>query len=285
MAEQNNQDLTTYFDDLKSSEDGSEDTAIVDASVGDVDVQIAEPKKGKGKGKKSKEQAMLSTEFLTWVRENPEEAAKLNSRSNDFEVVKVIGFGDKGNVVADYSSGSRELTLTSRNVGYKIKNLSDTPINYTTEEWTQTGDDTWESQVVEKVFNPGEEICLTRKYMALFCSPVEISFKLRNGKLTKSSNKSMRDTPVVTPESLEAFYFNFNKRADGTRISVNDDEVKLNIGVRRDDGKWVVKPEYEKTFGYLNVKPVIEKKKKPDYSAQDAYALAARKCKENGGLK
>lgn len=166
------------------------------------------------------------------------------TKSECFEVTATLGFGDKGNIVVDKTSKERKVVPTSKIEGYKVKNVSDEPIPYETEVYAENEDGIFVGTVVEKVAAPGEEIQLSRKYMTKKFSPIEYNFTLANGQIVKGPKRL--DAPL--DEYLEAHYFKYNKNLN---LSVNDDEVKKNIGEKHGDD-WKVKPEYVETFGYLN---------------------------------
>src|SRR5690606_14306068 len=140
------------------------------------------------------------------------------------------------------------LITTSQIVGYRLQNIGNTPIKYLTEEFVKNEEGTYVGTRVEKVAKRGETFDLSRKYMTIFCSQPEISFQLSNGKIVRGSgNGSDGDID----RELEAYYLTFNDKS----IKVNSDDVKINIAKKIKQGdqtKWVVKPEFEATFGYLN---------------------------------
>lgn len=195
--------------------------------------------------KKAKVQAMKAALKET-VQTTPDFAQKLRRLSGSIKVVNTLGAGKGGNIVVDKSAGGegRPLKPTSQIVGYKIQNIGTEAIEYTTEEYTKDENGKWVGNVVTKTLAPNEIVDLTRQYMTMFCAQPEISFTLANGKIVNSSKKNAKSLK----EELSAYYFSFNKDENGNSLQVNDDEVKLAV----DDENGVVKPEYEKTFGYIN---------------------------------
>ena len=101
--------------------------------------------------------------------------------------------------------------------------------------------------------NPGETANLTRKRLAMLASKVEFSGKLENGFITKGPQKKFPEDDGTGGGFYEiCLYFMFNKDENGNSISVNDDEVKMNIGEKIGENKWVVMKEFEEDFGFWN---------------------------------
>lgn len=202
--------------------------------------------------KKAKLDAMKQSlrETLT---EDPTFEKRLHTLSKSVEVINSLGFGESGNIIVDKAKSTKDnraLTTTSVIVGYRVRNIGDQPIPYKTESWAQDAEGKFVAQKVEKVMAPGGYADLTRQYMTMFCAQPEISFQLANGKVIRGSgNKAARGDLRA---ELEAYYFSFDKDAG---LQINADEVKLNVGVKGADGKWVVKPEFVDAFGYLNNAP------------------------------
>jgi len=195
--------------------------------------------------RKEKVQAMKAALKET-VATTPDFADKLRKLSGSIEVVNTLGYGKGGNIVVDKAASTandRVLKQTSAICGYRIKNIGNEAIKYTTEVWAKDASGKYVAQTVEKSFAPGQTIDLTRQFMTMFCAQPEISFTLANGKIVSGSKRKPRDIK----EELESYYFTFNKNEDGSSIQVNDDEVKLSI-----DNDGVVLPEFEETFGFFN---------------------------------
>lgn len=181
------------------------------------------------------------------VASNPNFAQELHTLSNSVKVINTLGYGKGGNIVVDKAKSTadnRALKQTSAICGYIVENCGSEPITYKTEEYTQDETGKFVGSVVVKTMQPGERVQLTRQYMTMFCAQPAISFTLANGKIVSSSKKNAKSVK----EELSAYYFSFNKSEDGSALQVNDDEVKLSV----DDADGKVKPEYVKTFGYLN---------------------------------
>lgn len=217
--------------------------------------------KDKSGGKADMKQLMEL--FRQTVAEDPTIMQRLNSLSDNVAVVNTLGFGEGGSLIqkepapgeeVKYDEDGkpiRELVPTAKIVGYAIQNVGDTPINYVTEEFAKNEQGIFVGQKVEKVLAPGEKAALSRKYMTIFCSRPEVAFTLKNGKIVRKRPKQSGKAQALDAY-LESHYFIFSD----PNLKVNSDTVKINIGVKKKtaDGtvKWVVKPEFEKTFGYLN---------------------------------
>lgn len=184
------------------------------------------------------------------VLTDPSFSEKLRILSETVEVVNSLGFGDSGNIIVDKSkkSDNRELAVTSQIVGYRLRNIGKAPVKYQTEVWTQGTDGKYVPTKTEKTLAPGGTADLTRQFMTMFCAQPEVSFQLANGKIIKGSG-TKGDKGIKS--ELESYYFRFDKDEAGEKKQINDDTVKLNVG-QKVDGKWVVKPDFMETFGFLN---------------------------------
>lgn len=217
---------------------------------------------------KSKESKKILIDKMKESMKDPAFVEALNSRSGDLEVVHTLGYGDKGNLKVDAANkDARSLVATSAIVGYEVKNVSDTPIAYKTEVFTQGADGVFTGTPTDRVLQPGETAYLTRQFMTMLTAAPEFSFTLANGHITKGSGAKMSDPDK---QFLSSFYFSFNK---DSQKSVNDDEVKLNIA-EKVDGKWVVKPEFTEVFGDLN-NAKAPKAKAPKATKINRYAAYA----------
>lgn len=190
----------------------------------------------------------LTSMFETEVDSNPEFEEKLRSLTGSLEVINSLGFGDSGNIILKKTAKGRELVPVSQIVGYRIKNIGETDIEYLTEIWGETDEGVYDSEKISKVLKPGKFMDITRQYMTMFCSIPEISFTLSNGIMVKGSGYRTAET---IKDQLESFYFKFKRGEDGVLKRVNDAGVKINVGEKVGD-KWVVKSEFTETFGFLN---------------------------------
>lgn len=244
------------------------------------------PKKSNKKAKVEEMKQALKETIMT----DPAFTKKLRSFSGDLEVIHTLGFGDSGNIVVDKSKAKkgdendRPLAVTSKIVGYRVKNIGKEPVKYQTEVWTQGKDGKFVGAKAEKTLEPGGIADFTRQYMTMFCAQPEISFQLANGKIIKGSgSKGNKDVKA----ELESYYFRFDKDENGEVKQVNDDDVKLNVG-EKVDGKWVVKKEYEEVFGFLNNPSEgggrRRKSSKDKFSTQDLAANYVNKLIQDAGL-
>lgn len=257
-------------------------TEATDAPVAPVDER---------KAKKKAKLAEMAEVFKATINNDPTFTSKLRTLSNSVKVVNTLGFGESGGLLADENKKNANddkqtrsdlLVPTSQIVGYRIQNIGDTPINYNTEEYAPNELGVFVGTRVQKTLEPGGIADLTRKFMTVFCSQPEISFKLENGKIVRGSSTVK---PGDVDAELGAYYFSFDDKS----LKVNSDEIKINVGKRvkaGDTTKWVVKKEYEATFGFLNNEKSAAKKpraKKSSYTAQDLTANYIQKLLQETG--
>lgn len=231
--------------------------------------------------------------FEEMIKKDPSLLKKFNSWSHAVEVVNTLGFGDSGSVVTKepppgekIPKSERELVSTSKIVGYRIKNISkNIEIPYVTEEYTKSGEGLYVGKIVKKILQPGETVELTRKYMTILCTRPEISMRLANGRMKgKLGDKEVNIEKLH--DMLATYYFVFSDPSK----KVNSDEVKINIGQKVQVGdklKWVVKPEFILTFGYLNNQALKKKRKSKKQSGPDALQIASvyiTKLLEDAGI-
>jgi len=253
------------------------------STLGDVEQQV-EVKSSKAGNDKKEQLEELKEAFKQTIATNPEFLNSLNKLSNSVEVVNTLGFGEGGNFILnkeESAKGKREFIVVSYIVGYRIKNIGSVPIEYKTSEWSKDASGRYVEAKVVKTLYPGETADLSRKYMSMLASRPEFSFQFANGKLTIKGINSLKSKNVN--DILEGFYFRFNKELN---LQVNDDAIKLNVGEKIND-TWVVKPEFETVFGYLN-NPKEEKertrKASPKFTAQDLVAHYVNKLISESNL-
>jgi len=227
--------------------------------------------------------AAMKAALKETVQTDPDFYAKLHRLSNSFRVINTLGAGRGDNIVVDKEAiteeNKRPLRPASKTVGYKLQNIGEESVEYTTEEYTKDETGKWVGTVVNRVIAPGETICLTRQYMTMFCAQPEISFTLENGKIIGTSSKKQAKS---LKEELSNHYFRFSKDENGATIQVNDDEVKLAV----DDENGVVKPEYEKVFGFLNnpKETKTSRVKGQKFTTQDMIANYIHKMIQGNGI-
>lgn len=194
----------------------------------------------------------LKVELQKTLASDPSFAQRVKTLSKSLEVVNSLGFGENGNIVLDHSSTEKKLLATSAIVGYRVRNIGNTDIQYKTAVCTKDANGTFVAEPQDAVLKPGATADLTRQYMTMLCAIPEISFELANGRVLVGSGSK---TEKGVKGQLESYYFSFNKDEGKT---INDDTVKLAVAAKV-DGRWVVKPEYEATFGLLNNPKTVSK--------------------------
>lgn len=243
--------------------------------------------------KAARQAAMNEAMQKTLAESQAEYMQKRGSLSNSVNVTRVFGFGANGNIIqtqkADPTNNvDRKVGQTSKNVGYQIENIGTVAIPYMTETFADDGNGHWVGTPVRKELQPGETAMLSRKYMTLFGADPTISNKFANGKLVRSSSGAKALPGVANLDAeLEAYNFNFSDKNN----SVNDESIKTQIGEQVNDGektRWVVLPEYQETFGYLNNTPERKQPAKKKGLGLDGQDLAAnyiyRLAQEQGVL-
>lgn len=231
------------------------DEKRLDEMFGEDDKVEVKDAKAKNEASSQKKK-MIRDALSATIQEDSNFYDKVSTLSDSLKVVKTLSFGKGGSIIVDKTKSSGEnrvLKPTSKIVGYRLQNIGDQPIKYTTMEYTLDGD-RWVGNKTEKVAQPGEQFDLSRLYMTLLCVRPEISFTLSNGKIVAGSGGKKKNGGVDTENGkfeafLESHYFTFSKDENGNSIEVNDDEVKLRID---DENTGKVKPEFQATFGNLN---------------------------------
>jgi hypothetical protein len=207
----------------------------------------------------TKKKAEIRAAMSSTIAEDRNFMEKVTTLSQSVQVVNTLGYGAGGNIVVDKEQTvkdekgkvtKRVLKQTSKIVGYKLQNIGDQPIKYSTVVYSKDADGRWVGTKTEKVAQPGEYFVLNRMYMTLFCMKPEISFTLANGKIVGGSGGKKKgdvdNGEMKLEQFLESHYFAFSK---DNNIEVNDDEVKLRVD---DSVSGKVLPEYEEAFGNLN---------------------------------
>lgn len=208
----------------------------------------------KSKGKKSELRITMEKEFQKTVDRDPSIMGTIGTESSSLAVVKTLSSATLQNFVQDKvnpmkiseKSGKevRNLVQVDGLCGYRLKNIGDKPINYTTCEYVKGDNDIYTGTEVEKTAAPGEEFDIARKYFTILTSRPEFSFRLANGKVQVS--KDLENCGTLD-EKLERPHFVFAAEEGQAAVSVHDDNIK--IPIEGTDG--VVLPEFEKTFGFL----------------------------------
>jgi hypothetical protein len=230
----------------------------------------AAQKKAASKAANKAKLAAMQESLKKTIAEDPTFQNRLRSLSASIEVVNSLGFGDTGGLVVDKAAtqaigdpSKRVLAPTSQIFGYRVKNIGETAIPYTTEVYTKDETGKFVGKVVDRTLAPGATADLARQYMTRMAAVPEISFQLANGKMIRGSSANK----ASLKDELEAYYFSFDKDLGK---NVNSDEVKLNMAADdKVDGHWVTRPEFEESFGFLNNLP--EKKERTRKAAGQKY--------------
>lgn len=240
---------------------------------------------------KAARKAALSAAMQATIAESGDDYLKVKgSNSANIVITRVLGFGETGNIIEtkkkDADGNGREVGAIAKNVGYKIQNVGSAPITYATEVFAKDASGKFVGSIVQKQIAPGETVAISRKYMTLFGCKPEFSNKFANGKLVRTSAGGKAVPGNVNLEAeLEAYTFVFNDK----EISVNDESIKDQIGKKVSvDGKnkYVVIPEYEEVFGYLNNAPVkaAGRQAKPAFDSQDLASNYIYRLASESGL-
>lgn len=231
------------FSKLDGMNEEVENVEGVDVTAGN---DIDEKKKQRNAERREQVHKMQKA-LMDSIEKDPSIKELFNTHSDCLDVINTLGFGDDGNIVEVKGESKRNLQSVPKIIGYRIKNVGDKPVPYTTTLYQKNAEGEWVGTATEMVAKPGDVFDLTRRDMVIMCSAPEISFRLHNGHIVKSSARVTRGTL----EEVDAFYFTF----EDPKIKVNDDEVKLNVSEKvmvGDTERWVVKPQFEAVFGYMN---------------------------------
>lgn len=247
-------------------------------------------KKAAKKARNQELNAKVNAAMEKTLVEDPTYAQRVGRLRDSIAVMNSLGFGDSGGLVqaaaADPTTGAkRKVAPTSAIVGYVIRNVGKEAITFRSEKWTkdpQTGK--FVGQPVDVTIKPGESANLSRKYMTVLASMPEFSLEFKNGSMSHSSAKFDESN---IDELLASYYFSFSD----PEVKVHSDEIKLAIGVKTKSDKggeavWVVKPEYEADFGFLNNTPEKPATKRTKTAGPDAKAKVANYLQSlirNGG--
>lgn len=139
----------------------------------------------------------------------------------------------------------RKVVARPENVGYEIKNVSDKAIDYKTAVYAQDETGKYVATEIMQSLAPGKTAVIARVYLTLLALAEEYNLALGNGTVIVKVGKG-------EGESIEKGYFQFKKDSG---MDVNSPEVKQMISEEitvNNQVKYVVKPEFVETFGYLN---------------------------------
>jgi hypothetical protein len=230
-------------------------SGTLDEIFGAEDVVATAPEQTEAPARKSssKKDKAIRESLKATLQEDANFTNKVSTLSKSIKVINSLGFGKNGNILVDKTKPGRVLKPTSRIVGYRLQNIGTETIEYVTKQYKLDENGKYVGTTVQKTVAPGGTFDLSRVYMTMFCMRPEISFTLANGKVVAGSGgkKKGEDGVGASGAQLEAMlashYFAFDADADGNKLEVNDDEVKISID---QDGK--VKDEFIETFGNYN---------------------------------
>jgi hypothetical protein len=229
--------------------------------------------------KKSNNIGALKKQYAAFLAKEPGIKEKRNSASKSIEIVQVLGYGaDNGNIIVDKElkaqTGDRKLKGVSKIVGYAVKNVGATPINVVTEKYAQDANGVYVGTPAVESLNPGETINLARKYFALNGVRPEFGSVFGNGTLVLRTKNDI--TSADLNKVLESASFRYNAELN---MQVNDESVKIQIGVKDEEGKWSVQPDYTDTFGFLMNKATRATSGKGGAKASKAKAITDNEAK------
>ena len=223
----------------------------------------------------------LKEAMAATMQENGAEYEKIrNSKSNDIVITKVLGYKDTGSIVEIAKAIGKKgepgyvphkVAASPKNVGYAVKNIGTTPIEYQGTQCTLV-DGQYVCNPVQLVIQPGEEAPLRKTDLVRLMSAPEFGFVASNGKLRSAGATSAKGLE----ELLGSYTFSF---AEGSVL-----DYQHQIGVKDADGKWHVADEFKAIFGdEENVKVAAgrtkgeggDKKSAQAYESNYVYRLLA----------
>lgn len=148
----------------------------------------------------------------------------------------------------------RKLRPMPENVGYIIHNVSQTPIEYTTQIYTQNDMGKYEGTEVKRSLMPGESVAIAREYLNKLALAPEFNLVFKNGSVI-FKKASAADAGKSQAELLKKPYFQFS-REEGADVNSPDLKDRIDEIVEvNGEKKSVVRAEYAEVFGYLNNTP------------------------------
>lgn len=202
--------------------------------------------------------ALWKDSFDKELAENGDQIIKaLSTRSGDIQVLKALSFGEAKYIIRKDGAGQEVKEPVPNIIGYKVKNISTTPIPcYTTKCSLVEG--VYVKEPVQTAIAPGATLDLRKADFVTLMAAPEFSFTAANGKLTTRSYTG------TSEKELEAFLEKHNFLfADGVKVGEMLEQISTNV-----NGVDTVLPNYKDTFAFLE-----NKETKKDG--------AGRKAKEN----
>lgn len=182
---------------------------------------------------------------------------QFGTKAADIEVVKVLGYTDKGSLVETQKAVGKKgepgyqphkVAASPKNVGYIIKNNSTAPIAYVGTQCNLV-DGSYVPTKVNLTLAPGAQAPIRKGDLTRLLSKIEYSLTAANGHLRPLAS-SVDSTDIE--KKLENYTFSFD---EGSVL-----ERQEQIGVKGADGKWAVQDSYKAIFG--DEENVVEKAKK-----------------------
>lgn len=173
-----------------------------------------------------------------------------NVFDNRDELKRMVGIETEYKDLSESLEVTKALRLCNNGsiVGYRVKNIGDKPIQYTTEVWITDNYGDYVSHEVSRTLEKGNEADLSRQYLTLLVAKPEFSFELSNGKVVKGAVPWYCDKKKWLKSELTSYYFKFNEDSDQYNDSIEDLSIDIGETIQ---GKVVVKNEYIETFGFL----------------------------------
>lgn len=230
------------------------------------------------KGKKvSETDANIDRAVASLLASDKDLTARLNRLSGSIELVNTYSFSDTGDLVETEPAvykldaegnkvkgpDNKPIVLQKHKVaqvpgivGLSLKNIGNEAIPYQTEEWTKGQDGLFTGKVVEKTMKPGETVVIAKRWAGALLSQPEFGCEMANASATFRNYDQIDATNVFA--ALDNLTFKFKGEGapsiHGAKVKIAIDDKKVD---KAGNKTFVVKPEYERTFGYLmNPKPV-----------------------------
>lgn len=174
----------------------------------------------------------------------------------------------------------RRVANEAENVGYEVQNVSNEPIVYRATSWVKDENGRFVPNEHEETIAPGAKVYLTRKELAMITIAVPFNMSLANGHVTLKKSKDPADAL-----DLSNCYFGFDKNA---QMDINSPDVKILIhNKKKVNGttQYIVKPEFEEKFGYLNNAKDVERKQRAKTGITiSRYEITAQQLREKLGM-
>lgn len=192
----------------------------------------------------------------------------IGTRSGDLLITHTLVDTSQRSVGVDRSAGKRVLVKRPAVVGYRIKNISESPVEITRRIYSQTEDGTYEGADTSFVLLPGESVDLSKFDAARLFGRTEFGFTAGNGYFTGAKG-------LDTAGGLEEYY---STRYFVATTPMSDRDMRI---INTEVGLKDVAPAYLPVFGYLMEKKKPKKQKVSGRCKLESIALAEY-IKKNG---